>query len=136
MNYTLECGHVWTSWICNNWTACLTAVSSQPSNCCRYRKSIFDCVPMHNYFAVYLLCFLRALYWPSFTSKTPNKNQEVEQLFYCLSVWSYKWETSMSSAVFRFVHAIHERVQKVPRAKSGTFWFPCTEFCVYLLYAL
>ena len=25
VNYTLECGHVWTSWICNNWTACLTA---------------------------------------------------------------------------------------------------------------
>ena len=22
----MECGHVWTSWICNNWTACLTAV--------------------------------------------------------------------------------------------------------------
>ena len=34
----------------------------------------------------------------------------------------------MSSGVVGFVHAIHMRVKKVPRAKSGTFWFPWTDF--------
>ena len=26
-NYALECGPEWTSWICNNWTAGVTAVA-------------------------------------------------------------------------------------------------------------
>ena len=30
----------------------------------------------------------------------------------------------MSSAVTAFVHATLKRSQNVPRAKSGTFWFP------------
>ena len=30
----------------------------------------------------------------------------------------------MSSAVIRYVHAIHKRVQKVPRPNSGMSWFP------------
>ena len=33
-------------------------------------------------------------------------------------------ETFMSSAASAFVHAIRKRSQKVPRVKSGTFWFP------------
>ena len=40
------------------------------------------CIPIHNYFPVYFLCFYRS----SFTSKTPNEIQEVEQLFYRLFV--------------------------------------------------
>ena len=51
----------------------------QWSNCCKYRKFIIGHIPMRNYFAVYFLCFLLALYWSSFISKTPNKNQEIEQ---------------------------------------------------------
>ena len=27
-NYALECGPEWNSWICNNWTAGVTAVAS------------------------------------------------------------------------------------------------------------
>ena len=30
----------------------------------------------------------------------------------------------MSSAATAFVHATLKHSQKVPRAKSGTFWFP------------
>ena len=30
----------------------------------------------------------------------------------------------MSSAATAFVHATLKRSQKVPRVKSGTFWFP------------
>ena len=34
----------------------------------------------------------------------------------------------MSSAASVFVHATRKRSQKVPRAKSGTFWFPWMDF--------
>ena len=37
---------------------------------------------------------------------------------------SHNLETFMSSAASAFVHATRKRSQKVPRAKSGTFWFP------------
>ena len=37
---------------------------------------------------------------------------------------SYNSETFMTSAASAFVHATRKRSQKVPRAKSGTFWFP------------
>ncbi len=37
---------------------------------------------------------------------------------------SYNMETFMSSTASAFVHATRKRYQKVPRAKSGTFWFP------------
>ena len=36
----------------------------------------------------------------------------------------YNPETFMSSAATAFVHVTLKRSQKVPRAKSGTFWFP------------
>ena len=37
---------------------------------------------------------------------------------------SYNLETFMSSAATAFVHDTGKRSQKVPRAKTGTFWFP------------
>ena len=79
---------------------------------------------MHAIFAVFYLFFLPVLSRPSFTSRTPNKDQKTEQLFYFLLFKSYNPETFMSSAATAFVHATLKRSQKVPRAKSGTFWFP------------
>ena len=43
-----------------------------------------QCIPIHNYFAVNSLWYSTGSLWPYFTSKSPNNNQEVEQLFYCL----------------------------------------------------
>lgn len=48
---------------------------------CRSRKCI-ECYSNTHKFL--LLSFLQALYWSSFTSKTPNKDHMVEQLFFCL----------------------------------------------------
>ena len=50
VNFTLECGHVWTSWICNNWTACLTAGLNRErlgsvEDFTRYRVTVVVWVP-------------------------------------------------------------------------------------------
>ena len=80
---------------------------------------------MHAIFAVFCLFFLPVLSRPSFTSRIPKKDQKTEQLFYFLLVQVlYNPEAFMSSAATAFVHATLKRSQKVPRAKSGTFWFP------------
>ena len=55
---------------------------SQRSNCCRSRKYIRWHIPVHAIFAVFYLFFLPVLSRPSFTSRTPNKDQKTEQLFY------------------------------------------------------
>ena len=87
--------------------------------CYRYRKCIRCYIPMHE-IIVYLLCFLPALYRSTFTSRTPNKDQKVEQLFYfpfiqVLITLRRPW-TSLSSAVTGFVHAIYKCSRKVSRA--------------------
>ena len=54
--------------------------------------------------------------------KTKTRRQRNSSTF--SSCKSYNPETFMSSAASDFVHATRKRSQKVPRAKSGTFWFP------------
>ena len=50
--------------------------------CCRSRKCILWHIPVHAIFAVFYLFFLLVLCRPSFTSRTPNKDQKTEELFY------------------------------------------------------
>ena len=83
--------------------------------------------PMYNFSPVYFLYFLQALFLSDFTSRTPNKDQQVEQLYYCLSSKFYNPETSMSSAVAALLHAIRTGVKIVPREKSGTKRFAWTD---------
>ena len=53
---------------------------------CKSRECIRWHIPVHAIFAVFYLFFLPALSRPSFTSRTPNKDQKTEQLFYFLFV--------------------------------------------------
>ena len=48
---------------------------------CRSRKCIRGHIPMHAIFAVFYLFFLPDLSRLSFTSRTPDKDQKIEQLF-------------------------------------------------------
>ena len=52
-------------------------------NYCRSRKSIRGYIPMYIFAAVYFLYFLQALFVSDFTSRTPNKDKQVEQPFHC-----------------------------------------------------
>ena len=56
------------------------------SICCRSRKFVFGNIPMYNFSAVYFLYFLQALFVSDFTSRTPNKDEQIEQPFHCLFV--------------------------------------------------
>ena len=56
----------------------------QRSICRRSRKFVFGYIPMYNFSPVYFLYFLQALFLSDFTSRTQNKDQQVEQLYYCL----------------------------------------------------
>ena len=58
----------------------------QQYNDCRYRKSIRGCIPMYIFATVYFLYFLQALFVSDFTSRTPNKDKQVDQPFHCLFV--------------------------------------------------
>ena len=53
------------------------------SICRRSRKYVFGYIAMYNFSAVYFLYFLQALFVSDFTSRTPNKDEQVEQLTYC-----------------------------------------------------
>ena len=53
------------------------------SICRRSRKYVFGYIAMYNFSAVYFLYFLQALFVSDFTSRTPNKDEQVEQLIYC-----------------------------------------------------
>ena len=59
---------------------------SQRSNCCISRKCIRCHIQVHAIFAVFYPFFLPVLSRSSFTSRTPNKDQKTEQLFYFLLV--------------------------------------------------
>ena len=54
--------------------------------------------------------------------QTKTRTQRNSSTF--CSFKSYNPETFMSSAATAFMHATLKRSQKVPCAKSGTFWFP------------
>ena len=56
------------------------------SICRRSRKFVFGNIPMYNFSAVYFLYFLLALFVSDFTSRSPNKDKQVEEPFHCLFV--------------------------------------------------
>ena len=73
--------------------------------------------------------------WPSFTFRTPNKNQKKEQLIYISLIQVLQP---------RRIHELHSEcycacylqvLEKVPQAKSGTFWF-CSNLSSYWLVGL
>ena len=53
------------------------------------RKSIQGHIPTYNFLAVFFLSFIQALDLSYFTSRTPHKNQQVEQLLYSLFIRLY-----------------------------------------------
>ena len=81
----------------------------------------FQCMqllPFFIYFS-YLFC----LDHPSLLGlQTKTRRQRNSSTFF--SFKSHNPETFMSSAATAFVHATLKRSQKLPRVKSGTFWFP------------
>ncbi len=68
--------------------------------------------------------FIPALSRPSFPTRTPNKDEKIEQLLYFLLVQVLYPGDIHELRGKRFCHATRKRSQKVPRIKSGTFWFP------------
>ena len=53
---------------------------------CRSRKCIRGHIPMHAIFAVFIYIFIPVLSRSYFTSRTPDKDQKIEQLFYYILV--------------------------------------------------
>ena len=53
---------------------------------CRSRKYIRGHIPMHAFFAVFIYFFIHVLSRSCFTSRTPDKDQKIEQLFYFLHI--------------------------------------------------
>ena len=99
----------------------------QRSNCCRSRKCIGWHIPVFAIFAVFFTYFSYLSYLGHLSLlglQTKTKRQRNSSTF--CSFKSHNPETFMSSAATAFVHATLKRSQKVPRAKSGTFWFPRT----------
>ena len=72
---------------------------------------------MYAIVAVFIYFFIPVLSRSYFTSRTPHKDQKIEQLFYFLFK-SYNPEISMNPAVNGFAHAAHERSQKWSRVKN------------------
>ena len=64
---------------------------------------------MHAIFAIFIYFFIPR---PSFTARTPNKDQKIEQLFYCLMVQVLSPGDIHKLRGERFVHAICKRSQK------------------------
>ena len=91
---------------------------------CRSRKCIRWHIPVHAIFAVfiYFSCLFYLGHLSLLGHQTKTRRQSNSSTF--CSFKSYNPETFMSSAATAFVHATLKRSQKVPRAKSGTFWFP------------
>ena len=83
---------------------------------------------MCNFLPVYIQYFLQAVTLPYFTSKTLNKDQKIEQLFYSLLVFVLQLgdvrelHGSQLSGT-RFSHA-----EKSASQKGGTNWFYATDF--------
>ena len=81
---------------------------------------------MHAIFAVFFIYFSYLFYLGNLSLlelQTKTRRQRNSSTF--CSFKSHNPEILfMSSAASAFVHATRKRSQKVPRAKSGTFWFP------------
>ena len=89
--------------------------------CWRSRKCIQGHIPMHVIFAVFIYFFIPVLSRPSFTSRTPNKDQKIEQLFYCPVAKALLPGDIYELRGERFCQCYLQVFTKVPRAKSGTF---------------
>ena len=91
---------------------------------CRSRKCIRWHIPVHAIFAFFI--YFSYLFYLGHLSllglQTKTRRQRNYSTF--CSFKSHKLETFMSSAASAFVHATCKHSQKVPHAKSGTFWFP------------
>ena len=70
-----------------------------------------------------IFSYLSYLGHPSLLGLQTKTRRQSNSSTFC-SFKSHNPETFMSSAATAFVHATLKRSQKVPRAKSGTFWFP------------
>ena len=55
-------------------------------NAYRSRKCIRGHIPVHAIFAIFIYLFIPVLSRSYFTSRTPDKDQKIEQLFYFLLV--------------------------------------------------
>ena len=49
---------------------------------CRFRKCFWGHIPMPEILAIFIYIFLPVLSRPSFTSRTPNKDQKLEQFYF------------------------------------------------------
>ena len=58
-----------------------------------------------HFLATLFLCVLQALYRTPFISRTPNKDQKVEQCFFCQFVQVLCLKNVHELMVVRFVHA-------------------------------
>ena len=91
----------------------------QRSNCCRSRKCIRGHIPMHAIFTVFIYFFIPVLSRSYFTSRTPDKNQKIEQLFYFLLAQVPQSGEIHELRGERFCACCPQALEKVPRAKSG-----------------
>ena len=107
------------------WNTNIAQPLSQRSNCCRSRKCIRYHIPVHAIFAVFLsiFLFLLVLSRPSFTYRTPNKDQKTEQLFFQLVQVPSPGDIHELSGK-RFCACYLQALTKVPRSKSRAFMFP------------
>ena len=85
----------------------------------RSRKCIWGHIPMHAIFAVFIYFFIPVLSRSYFTSRTPDKDHKVEQLFYFLLVQVPQPGDSHELRGERFCACHSQALEKVPRAKSG-----------------
>ena len=83
----------------------------------------FQCMQFLPFFIYFsYLSYLRVGHLSLLGLQTKTRRQRNSSTF-CLFK-SYNPETFMSSAATAFVHDTRKCSQEVPRAKSGTFWFP------------
>ena len=67
---------------------------------------------MNEIFVIFIYLFIPVLSRSYFTTRTPDKDQKIEQHFYFFLVQVHNPETTMSSTVNSFVHAIRKRSKK------------------------
>ena len=106
--------------------------SSQPlgqrSNHCRSRKSVRGHFSLHDLHPVYIPYFLQVLSLPYFTSTTPNKDQQKEQLFYYPFVLDLYPGDAHGLRGSRLAACVFHAPRKTPRGKSGRNWFAWADY--------
>ena len=97
-------------------------------NYCRSRKSVRGHISMYNLHPVYIPYFLQVLSLPYFTSTTPNKDQQKEQLFYCPFVLDLYPGNAHGLRGSSLAACVFHAPRKTPRGKSGRNWFAWTDY--------